>query len=121
MKKMYTVRFEIESVVLAESPEDARSVVVSHGLDILRNDGYPELWRVGNEITERRMLPSGWHLSSIPWGEEDDRTVGEYLPTPKRCDGTYVDFQGALRDCLTGGEGCCLEGCRARHEPSGGY
>lgn len=37
------------------------------------------------------------------------------------CVGTYVDFQGADRRCLPGGEGCGLDGCTAAHGPMGGW
>lgn len=37
------------------------------------------------------------------------------------CDGTYIDFQGALRRCLSGAEGCGLVGCSAAHGPMGGW
>lgn len=41
-------------------------------------------------------------------------------PQP-RCNGTYVDFQGADRECLRGGEGCMLPKCRGVTPPSGGW
>lgn len=37
------------------------------------------------------------------------------------CNGKYVDFQGALRDCLPGGDGCGLNDCPGAHGPSGGW
>jgi len=46
--------------------------------------------------------------------------VSEQAPPP-RCDGSYVDFQGAERRCLQGGEGCGSTGCPAAHGPQGGW
>lgn len=37
------------------------------------------------------------------------------------CDGRYVDYQGAERDCTPGGEGCGLHGCPGVHSPTGGW
>lgn len=49
-----------------------------------------------------------------PWDDNE-----WYLPT--KCTGRYVDFQGATRACLPGGEGCGLSGCAAAHGPQGGW
>lgn len=40
---------------------------------------------------------------------------------PSRCEGWYVDFQGARRSCLAGAEGCGLLNCPADHGPEGGW
>lgn len=37
------------------------------------------------------------------------------------CDGSYVDFQGAMRQCLIGGEGCFKIDCPAVHPPQGSW
>lgn len=37
------------------------------------------------------------------------------------CDGAYVDFQGAARACLPGGEGCGCIGCPSARGASGGW
>lgn len=49
---------------------------------------------------------------SVVWKPHDEDDV---------CTGKYVDFQGAARPCLAGGEGCCLFGCSAAHPPEGGW
>lgn len=52
-----------------------------------------------------------------PFGEH---VVVKGLPRPT-CNRTYVDFQGATRTCLPGGEGCALPLCPASTPPSGGW
>lgn len=37
------------------------------------------------------------------------------------CVGAYIDFQGAERSCIPGGEGCTRRGCPSTQTPSGGW
>lgn len=48
-----------------------------------------------------------------------DAEVIRELEVPK-CDGEYVDFQGATRPCLPGGEGCALAECESAQAAIGG-
>lgn len=51
-----------------------------------------------------------------------DRAVEEIVDViaDVKCDGEYVDFQGATRDCLPGGEGCGLADCESERAAIGG-
>lgn len=58
----------------------------------------------------------------LPEAETEDAELERRIARDEPvCDGTYVDFQGAQRQCLPGGEGCTLPGCVGTQPPSGGW
>jgi len=75
--KLWRVTAEIEFVVAAEDWSSAYSVA---------NDSWHEVRReqepfldVDCEIKEEKQLPPEWTIECIPYGDADDKEIGEYL------------------------------------------
>lgn len=75
--KLYRVRLEYETVVLAE---DERSAEAQAETVIRHEDDVADLV-MAQEIKGIDDIPSRWDVSCRPWGERDplDRTIGEIL------------------------------------------
>ena len=76
--KLYKVRVEYETVILAESQADAERSAPY----ILRHNADEDADIVNaHEIKSLADLPQGWNAQCRPWGERDpnDRTIGEIL------------------------------------------
>jgi hypothetical protein len=75
--RLYKVRVEFETVILANSQKEAEQM---SEYVIRRGDDPPE--RVDlEEITSSEDLPEGWDENCRPWGIRDsmDRTIGQIL------------------------------------------
>jgi putative aminopeptidase FrvX len=65
--KLYAVRIEIETVIMANTQEEAESKA-----DEVISEGSEPHYAVAREITKRADFPTGWNGSEIPWGQEDE-------------------------------------------------
>lgn len=76
MKKLYSVSVEIllEMPVVAESPEEAEAIALNNWEDELGSGGSAFPIAVAQELKK----PHGF-WGSIPWGDQDGKTVEEYL------------------------------------------
>jgi hypothetical protein len=75
--KLYKVEFMTESVVAAESEDDAFKIAYSNCREILLDSpDYPD---IGREIVTASDLPDGWSDGCIPYGLSDDKTIREIL------------------------------------------
>jgi len=77
--KLWRVSKEIESLVLAETEEEAMEIADDFGCDILQDDNRDvawETWTPGPEFIKK------WD-GCIPWGSKDDKTVNEILEEAK--------------------------------------
>ena len=77
-----------------------------------RLNDYPRAFRPARDRATATVLGDALSLACA---------VLASLEKSSQCLGTYVDFQGAERQCLVGGEGCGLTGCHAAHGPMGGW
>jgi hypothetical protein len=75
VKQLYVVRWEIEAVVLAESEKDAYSVGMDAFHDIVDNTTTD----VPDDVSPMQYLPGEWGLGALPFGDEGDVTIGEYI------------------------------------------
>lgn len=84
-KKLFIVRAEIETVVLANDENDAREVAVDNRDDIFSEAelSSPHSW----DAQPCKILPSHWDEDSLPWKSYDyfdgDVTVGQYMKEAK--------------------------------------
>ena len=81
-KKLFIVRAEIESVVLAEDENDACLVAAENYSDIsYEADLYSS---VAWDALLCKRLPHNWDNNSLPWGsDDDDKTVAFYMKEAK--------------------------------------
>lgn len=96
MKKLYTVDIEIETVVVADSQEEAEALAME-ALQDIDTLGY---W---TEALPLRVLPDGWDGTSIPFGhhekEDPDRTVDQWAEAGAAPE--YLEFQEKLAKTRT--------------------
>lgn len=71
MSKLWTVTKEIQVVVVADSLRDAEWVAQDHECEI-DDDG--DGW-----MASEFYLPPGWNRNCIPYGADDDDTIGDLL------------------------------------------
>ena len=73
--RLYSVRTYVDIVVYAENEDQASRIALAE-----RN---PELRHASTEpvkpIVTADDLPAGWDLGSLPYGRDDDVSVGEIL------------------------------------------
>lgn len=69
-KKLWTVTFSDEIIVLAESEEEAREIAEDNKREL---DFEPE------SVLETTYLPGGWELDSLPFGTDDDQSIGKLI------------------------------------------
>lgn len=81
-KKLFIVRAEIESVVLAEDENDACVVAAYNRRDILDE---ADLYSTHSwDALLCKRLPQNWDDNSLPWGSDDDsKTVGFFMKATK--------------------------------------
>ncbi len=76
--KLYRVRVEWETVILAESPEQAERLAPG----IIRQEDDPVDFVRTAEMTSDNDLPPGWDKDCIPWGLRNNpssKTIGQIL------------------------------------------
>jgi hypothetical protein len=72
-KQLYIVRIEHEFMLVADSPGEALAEASYHQADVLSSEGTtPDV----SPADGRRA--KGYDRHTIPWGGEDERTVGDY-------------------------------------------
>lgn len=74
MKKLYTVTFEAEVVVVAESEKEAMENA---------EDAIGDITFEPSRASELDVFPDGWDEDSLPYGHQDsenpDRTIGQWI------------------------------------------
>ena len=75
------VEISFALVVAADDEEEAEMAVhehvEEHALDVLK-DGEYDVYTI-KPVEEEAQLPPPWHVDCLPWGGEDERTIGEIL------------------------------------------
>lgn len=91
-RRLYTVTVtrEVEMVVCAESDSAAADIA---------EDAFEEAWANSDDcadvfVTDYR-LPRGWDESCLPYGDSDDRTIGDILRGPATEHSPSVSSHGA--------------------------
>jgi len=74
IRKLYTRVISTEVVVYAESAERATEIITEDLRHIIQN----ETFDVEDE-GEMIAIPGGWELNCIPYGANNDRTLGDLL------------------------------------------
>ena len=76
--KIYKVTIEFETVIAAESAQDAENQAQS----IIRDGDDECTLNHAKEITALNQLPTGWNGECIPWGEKviEDKRLKNILP-----------------------------------------
>ena len=79
--KLYKVALNLETVVVAESDDDAVSVAINYRNDIVSecNDD----WSVVGLIYDASDLPKGWHNKAYPWGNSHSDRIEYYISMHK--------------------------------------
>lgn len=75
MKKIFKIRVEYETVIMAESIKDAESI----GETIIREIDDPPDMVNAEEILCIGDLPNKWNGDYIPWNTDDDDTIEQIL------------------------------------------
>lgn len=84
--RLYTVRVVNEFVVWADSDDSAKAVALKTERDERDQRQFAGAEVIG-QIIEPKGMPQGWDTGCIPWGREDDVTIGEILGVPA---GTFI-------------------------------
>jgi hypothetical protein len=74
-KNLYRVSVEVELVVVASSTKEAEDLACTL---VTCEDG-AEPCAIALPCTTRADLPSGWDAGCIPFGDENDREIRDYL------------------------------------------
>lgn len=76
--KLYKVEVIYQTVILAESEQDAER---NAGYVIKKEDDADPQMIMAEEVTNVAQLPAPWDGECRPWGERDpmDRTIGQVL------------------------------------------
>ena len=77
--KPYKVKVTYETVVIAKSEDEARSSAHYH---ITGSDECP-IYIQSEEVKDLSELPKGWRGGEIPWGDNDEKTINQYLDENK--------------------------------------
>ena len=77
MSKLYVVELYKETVVVADSEEEAYRLATNNASEIVFIDG-AEAW-VLYEVVSAQDLPEDWDRGRIPWGGDSNNTVQSYL------------------------------------------
>ena len=77
MSKLYVVELYKETVVVADSEEEAYRLATKDASDIIYRDG-ADAW-VLYEVVSAQDLPEDWDRGRIPWGGDSKNTVQFYL------------------------------------------
>lgn len=80
--KLYIVTMELETVVYAESPDDACRIAADDAEEAF--DVYSVSSTDLNASEAGKRLPWGWGADSIPFGGTDDRTIAEIRADKER-------------------------------------
>lgn len=77
MSKLYVVQIYTETVVVADSEEDAERLAERNSWEIVRNDGADA--HVLYKVQAEHDLPDDWHTECHPWGGDGEKAVRDYL------------------------------------------
>jgi len=80
-KQLYTTRIEVELMVVAESEEDARRISM-RGLEEEASNFNWYWWDFDAQPSVE--LANGWDRISLPYGKNEDRSVGEWIGAAKK-------------------------------------
>lgn len=75
MKRLYRVELELALPVVAESGKEAQEIALAHFREEYVTEG--DFWASSSDSW------SSEELNALPWGENEDRTVAEWLDASK--------------------------------------